>query len=545
MQKSVSCVFCGNSHSSKYCDVYSTLDQRHNRVKEARLCFICLKTGHFSGNCKLKPECRFCSSTTHHTFLCAKLCKPVQNPIKSTPQNSTPNSNVSTDHNTVSNSIPLGPVSNTNIDNASNSISLIPETPTPSQIDINKVSSVVSSLSTTESVVLPTATVGISGGGSQSNTRAFFDSGAQRTFVQASIAESLNLPVVEEVSLNMSPFDSPVKQLKTKVVKVTVKMGKVKSTIRALVYDYLNTVIHCPGVSNAAKCLRANQIQLADCYDKDDIDQIGLVIGADNYSKFVGSKYKYHGVELYSSPSGYIIFGTLPTWSNPLRVPFEGDLVNLSHIVCSRVIVHAEMDSDVQNLWKFDTIGIKEDVYTPDENLAVQKFDSSIQYDDTQRCYTVNLPFRNDTRPPPNYRKALGQLLSSKRLFGSNPEFFSQYDNVISDYVEKGFIEPALNDSQGHYLPHHGVRKESLTTPLRIVFNASSQSSPDNFSLNQCLLTGPSLTKKLFDFLLNFRMEPFAVVADISKAFLRIGINQEHRKYTKFLWFEDSSNHLI
>ena len=36
-------------------------------------------------------------------------------------------------------------------------------------------------------------------------------------------------------------------------------------------------------------------------------------------------------------------------------------------------------------------------------------------------------------------------------------------------------------------------------------------------------------------------MHPFAVVADISKAFLRIMINEDHRNFAKFLWFKDDS----
>ena len=80
-----------------------------------------------------------------------------------------------------------------------------------------------------------------------------------------------------------------------------------------------------------------------------------------------------------------------------------------------------------------------------------------------------------------------------------------------------------------------------MTTPLRIVFNASSQASPDQPSLNSCLLTGPSLTSTLFDYLVGFRMHPFAVIADISKAFLRIMINEDHRNFTKIFWFKDDS----
>ena len=84
-------------------------------------------------------------------------------------------------------------------------------------------------------------------------------------------------------------------------------------------------------------------------------------------------------------------------------------------------------------------------------------------------------------------------------------------------------------------MPHHAVFKKSATTSLRIIFNASSKPN-EGKSLNDCLLTGPSLTAKLHEILVQFRQETYAVNADISKAFHRIKLDPEHRKFLKFLW---------
>ena len=75
----------------------------------------------------------------------------------------------------------------------------------------------------------------------------------------------------------------------------------------------------------------------------------------------------------------------------------------------------------------------------------------------------------------------------------------------MNSYVEKEFIEEIPNDIiEGHYMPHHPIVKKSATTPMRIVFNASSKPT-DGTSLNDSLHTGPSLTAKLHDILLSFR----------------------------------------
>ena len=82
-----------------------------------------------------------------------------------------------------------------------------------------------------------------------------------------------------------------------------------------------------------------------------------------------------------------------------------------------------------------------------------------------------------------------------------DPVKFKHYDKVIQDQVKMGFVEKVEENRPKlvacHYLPHHSVAKESSSTPLRVVFNCSSKSGPQQISLNDCLMTGPSLTKKI------------------------------------------------
>ncbi|XP_069164575.1 uncharacterized protein [Procambarus clarkii] len=103
------------------------------------------------------------------------------------------------------------------------------------------------------------------------------------------------------------------------------------------------------------------------------------------------------------------------------------------------------------------------------------------------------------------------------------------------------FIEVVEEDNHktGHYLRHYAVLKDSVTTPIRIVFNCSAKLKADSVSLNDCLQTGPSLTQRLQDVLLRFRSGVFAYTADISKAFLRVGLQKTDRDFTKFLWVKD------
>ena len=140
----------------------------------------------------------------------------------------------------------------------------------------------------------------------------------------------------------------------------------------------------------------------------------------------------------------------------------------------------------------------------------------------TESGYIVRLPFKDETRPSVNYRTARGQLNHLVQRAENNEQFEQQYDNVVKSYVEKEFIEQIPNHPiERHYMSHHAVFKKSATTPLRIVFNASSRPN-EGRSLNDCLMTGPSLTAKLHEILVQFHQGKYAVTADISKAFHRI-----------------------
>ena len=90
-----------------------------------------------------------------------------------------------------------------------------------------------------------------------------------------------------------------------------------------------------------------------------------------------------------------------------------------------------------------------------------------------------------------------------------------------------------------HYMPHFPVFKESSTTAMRIVYDASAKISSKALSLNDCLHTGPNLIQRLQSMLLTFRSHKIAFTADIEKAFLQIELNTQDRDATRFLWLKD------
>ena len=78
------------------------------------------------------------------------------------------------------------------------------------------------------------------------------------------------------------------------------------------------------------------------------------------------------------------------------------------------------------------------------------------------------------------------------------------YDSIIQDQEKRGFIERVSDHPTNnvHYLPH--VRKESITTPIRILYDCSCRESASSVTLNDCLQIGPPFLNNLCAILLRF-----------------------------------------
>lgn len=73
------CLFCGKPHSSNECRSAKRmpLEERLQKIREARSCFNCLKGNHFSNVCRTKVVCTECKGDHHHL-----LCRTVSNDKK-------------------------------------------------------------------------------------------------------------------------------------------------------------------------------------------------------------------------------------------------------------------------------------------------------------------------------------------------------------------------------------------------------------------------------------------------------------------------------
>ena len=74
------------------------------------------------------------------------------------------------------------------------------------------------------------------------------------------------------------------------------------------------------------------------------------------------------------------------------------------------------------------------------------------------------------------------------------------------------------------------------------MFDASAKASPEEKSLNECLYRGPVLLPDLCHILIRMRVGKIAIVSDIEKAFLQVGLQETEKDVTRFLWFRDEDS---
>ncbi|XP_055918467.1 uncharacterized protein LOC129950562 [Eupeodes corollae] len=229
--------------------------------------------------------------------------------------------------------------------------------------------------------------------------------------------------------------------------------------------------------------------------------QVDFLLGADLYPAIIRP-----GL-LHISPS-LIAQNTLFGWvlSGPLPHHFH----TFTTFISSQT--ESDISFDMNKFWELEEIrDTKPSISNADQYCEDLYINTTRRLQDGR--YVVKLPFK----PKTNINRGLGlsrqialyQFLRSERSLASNPVLQSTYSEVISEYIRLGHMKKV--DAQerfengvvsSYYLPHHAVIKpESVSTKVRVVFNASSPSS-NGTSLNDLLHAGPVLQRDLLTLIL-------------------------------------------
>ena len=520
------CSLCKASHFWAKCPKHISREAKFSKLKELGLCYVCAQKGHSSTKCK-RNNCGNGCTFNHHICLCPKAKgnnKPKGN-------------NRSKEDNDFKGSSDQGEkdkgvqVTTLSVGSSSNR---------PTEV--------------THKSVLPTATVALKGKGKHTvKARGLLDPCSERTFVCKSLLNSLKYKLKGTVKLRLHGYCSSVPENTYDVVTLFIPYRENLIGLESIVVDELPQ--YNKEFSVVAALSELKRVKLADKEFNLPVEEqspIKLLIGVDNVYNILHPGFKKIGkLVLLPSIFGYVLTGS---YKDKTSVD-EVNVVSILKLATTPVEEYLEHPSALENvktspsemesLWTMDHMGICDTEIDNQDKEVLKNFENTVTYSEEERQYVVSLPWKVNHPPlPSNFGLALNRLKSLCKRFEMDREFMTHYTNVLNEQEARGFIERVsdkyCNDS--HYLAHHGVKRDSRTTPVRIVFDCSARRDAVSPSLNDCLWTGPTLTSDLLKILLKFRLNKFACTSDIEKAFLMVQLREEDRNFTRFLWFENPEN---
>ena len=500
--KKHTCVFCKKAHPAHNCDVVTDYQKRLDIVKENNLCFNCL-AHHRVSQCPSKFRCRKCKKK-HHTSLCSS--EPTK-PEESRPEKQTDST-----------------------------------TPTTTAGLLTPASCCKAPKNT--ACLLKTAVAPVIANGIKTHANILFDEGAQRSFISAELANKLHIFPTSQTDIAMASFGTTSmthQKLGVTTIEIETLAGELIS-MSVLIVPSIAAPIQNSISTSVYNMPHIQHLKLAHPVTSEHNFAISLLIGADYYWNFVQDGIvRDDGPTAQQSRLGYLLSGPLP---DILPDSTSSALLQITSTMPSE-------EPSLPNLEKFWSVeGIGTDTVTKSADLTFLKlYQESAISRTSEGTYVAKFPWKVD-KPDllSNFATCKGRTLTLVNKLRKSSKLLQLYDGIIKEQEQRGFIERVDDGDDAaatdvHYLPHHPVKKDSVTTPIRIVYDCSCRGNNRATSLNDCLTVGPPFLNNLCAILLRFRIHAFALSTDIEKAFLHIKLHPSDRNFTRFLWpldFESS-----
>lgn len=191
---------------------------------------------------------------------------------------------------------------------------------------------------------------------------------------------------------------------------------------------------------------------------------------------------------------------------------------NYTNVNVAALITNIELEQKLANFFRDEQFNVpNRDEWTEEEIYAENHYKKTHFRDEAGR-YVVEIPFKNRMTKPElgnSKRIALAALAQLEKRFSKHPELRKQYSDFLNEYLKMNHMrEVSHYHPDAHYLPHHCVFKDSTTTKIRVVFNASQVTS-NKKCLNEQMALGPLMQDNLLSILLRWRKHKIVFCADI------------------------------
>lgn len=503
--QSSACGVCGKAHETEKCYQFRrmNLPERLRVVKEKRLCYQCLSVGHMKRYCQANVKCSVCSGS-HYAIICngennkgtgegfALARVPRFPPQKKTKMEQQQNEELATAKN------------------------------------MNKFAQ--SSNQCSRMILMNTIKVNIEAkDGRLITVRMVGDSGSQRSYVTSDIITKAKCAWIEDEWLQNVLFGGQLTAPKRFTrQEVTIKgLNGSSLNLQLLVKDQITggicEVPQGPWIDE----LKGQGIVLSDLGDKSTVADI--LIGNDYWGAIRTGR-------MVKLLDGLVAEETVFGWTLGGRVP-----VGATSMVAMSMTVGSQ---DIEKLWSLEALGIRDTVEVKsageEGKQALTHFMETVRRDDRGR-YVVALPWRECPTDLPSGRQVAEQRLRATTYKLQRAGKLPSYHSVFQDWEKEGLIVKIPDGLRGgHYVPHRPVFKESATTPVRPVFDASCRVGR-GLSINDYLHKGPNLIEFIPVMMLRFGEEEIGVSADIRKAFQMVKVKEADQQFQRFLWWADIS----
>ena len=489
-----SCIFCdAKEHNLFNCKSNLSLSDRKSILAKNKRCFRCMKSNHFAKECRTKNlQCSNCKG--RHL---SQMCDPNWKPVKTE-----------------------------NLEGKeAKDVSLL-------------------SGNNRNEILLQTARVNVSDSDNNCfSLKVIIDGGSQLSFVTESVSRKLKLPIIGQQKVSLNTFGSKISNPAKPRNRVSIKLCS-KFDSKYVVIEAIEVPDICADILPSPKAVPLNaKYKLADKVDEvADIEGISVLIGANYYWRVVTDDQERISDDMMAINT---IFG----WTIHGQFQENQDTsINKVALLINAVDIDVEHNElRIDNFWSLESIGIMDKVIPDKTNEDFVKDYIENKVVIRSNRVEVSIPWKS-SEPSifDNYGNAIVSLKLLMLKLKKDREKLIEYHNSIMEYVKNGWAErvsaPECSTIKPiYYMPHRAVyRDNSETTKVRIVFNASSRAK-NSGSLNDVVHSGPNLNPELLKVLLNFRIGRFAVVSDIEKAFLQVGLNKDDRDSHRFIWYDDIS----
>ncbi|UYV60317.1 hypothetical protein LAZ67_1000810, partial [Cordylochernes scorpioides] len=411
IEKSDTCILCKSKHHPLYmCNLFCKmpLKEKLNVVKGHKLCFNCLRKGHFSWNCRLNQRCKVCKGK-HHTMI--HYDKPSTEGASAQVENTTPK-----EHESAIN------LTNTQQANCNDS-----------------------------HVLLATARIKIKNGlGKLCTCRALLDSGSQVTMITKGCCERLGLVQRKSDRMIIGVGNTPVQHSSSTVSVTFFPLNNSEEfSVEAVVTGVLTSEIPNFRLKDPNWPTLKN-LKLADpeFYIQAPID---MILGADIYTELMlnGSISLGEGLPMaINTRLGWVLLGKLMGTSES-----NTEVCNLS------LQSEPELEFVMKRFWETESVP-SPDLCTQDEDC--ERLFSNNHGRDSHGRYWVKLPFRQH-RPllGESREKALRRFLSLEGKLCKNVKLYDQYRGFMKEYEQLNHMErvPIAEVKRElcrcYYMPHH------------------------------------------------------------------------------------------